>query len=139
MEGLNISSLLTWLASMIGAITAITGAVLGFNKKARERFKNLVRRNTDADDMKNDIESLKTSVSELIELQKKTDGCQQLALQAMLRHEITDMYYKHLEDKKLAAYEKEDLIKMSEAYEKNHGNSYVQEIVNEMRHWDLAM
>ena len=41
--------------------------------------------------------------------------------------------------KKLAAYEKEDLIKMSEAYEKNHGNSYVQDIVNEMRHWDLAM
>lgn len=139
MENFDIASLLTWLASMIGAITAITGAVLGLSKKARERFKNLVRRNTDADDMKCEIESLKTAVSELVSMQKKTNGDQQLALQAMLRHEITDMYYKHLDDKKLAAYEKEDLIKMSEAYEKNHGNSYVQTIVKEMTQWDVNL
>ncbi len=139
MEGFDIASVLKWVASMIGSVTAIAGAVFGFSKRAREWFKNTVRRNTDADDMKNEIECLRESVGELIELQKSTNKDQQLALQAMLRHEITDIYYNHLEDKKLAAYEKEDLIKMAEAYEKNHGNSYVQTIVKEMKGWDLAV
>lgn len=139
MENVEISSWLLWLSSMIGAVTAIAGAVLGFSKKAREWFKSVVRKNSDADDMRVEIEGLKTAVNDLIELQKAADGKQQMALQGLLRHEITDMYYQHLDDKRLAAYEKEDMIKMAEAYEKNHGNSYVQTIVKEMKQWDMEI
>ena len=139
MEGFDIVSLLKWVASMIGAVTAIVGAVLGVSKKAREWFKGIVRKNSDADDMREEIENLKNAVDDLIVLHKNNDEAQQMALQAMLRHEITDLYYKHLVDKRLAAYEKEDMLKMAKAYEKNHGNSYVQTIVSEMKEWDLAV
>lgn len=139
MEGFDIVSLLKWVASMIGAVTAIVGAVLGASKKAREWFKGIIRKNSDADGMRGEIENLKGAVHELIDLQKNNDEAQQMALQAMLRHEITDLYYKHLVDKRLAAYEKEDMLKMANAYEKNHGNSYVQTIVSEMKEWDLAV
>ena len=139
MENIEIASWLLWLSSLIGAVTAIAGAVLGLSKRAREGFKHLVRKNSDADEMRVEIEGLKGAVNELIDMQKTNDVAQQMALQAMLRHEITDMYYRHSEDKKLAAYEKEDMIKMAEAYEKNHGNSYVQTIVKEMKNWDMTI
>lgn len=139
MENVEIASWLIWLSSLIGAVTAIIGAVLAVSRKARGVFKSVVRKNTDADGMKQEIEGLKTAVHDMIEMQKTANEDQQIAQQALLRHEITDLYYKHLEDKKLAAYEKEDMIKMSKAYDKNHGNSYVQTIVKEMEQWDIAL
>lgn len=139
MEGLDVVSILKWVASMIGAVTAIGGAVLGFSKNARAWFKSIVRKNSDADDMRGEIENLKKAVNDLIALQTNNDEAQRQALQAMLRHEITDIYYRHLEDKKLAAYEKEDMIKMAKAYEINGGNSYIQTIVAEMKGWDLTV
>lgn len=139
MENVEIASWLIWLSSLIGAVTAIIGAVLAVSRKARGVFKNAVRKNTDADEMKQEIEGLKTAVHDMIEMQKTANEDQQIAQQALLRHEITDLYYKHLEDKKLAAYEKEDMIKMAKAYDKNHGNSYVQTIVKEMEQWDIAL
>lgn len=139
MEGLDVVSILKWVASMIGAATAIGGAVLGFSKNARAWFKSIVRKNSDADDMRGEIENLKKAVNDLIALQTNNDEAQRQALQAMLRHEITDIYYRHLEDKKLAAYEKEDMIKMAKAYEINGGNSYIQTIVAEMKGWDLTV
>lgn len=139
MENVEIASWLIWLSSLIGAVTAIIGAVLAVSRKARGVFKSVVRKNTDADGMKQEIEGLKTAVHDMIEMQKTANEDQQIAQQALLRHEITDLYYKHLEDKKLAAYEKEDMIKMAKAYDKNHGNSYVQTIVKEMEQWDIAL
>lgn len=139
MENVGIASWLIWLSSLIGAVTAIIGAVLAVSRKARGVFKSVVRKNTDADGMKQEIEGLKTAVHDMIEMQKTANEDQQIAQQALLRHEITDLYYKHLEDKKLAAYEKEDMIKMAKAYDKNHGNSYVQTIVKEMEQWDIAL
>ena len=139
MENVGIASWLIWLSSLIGAVTAIIGAVLAVSRKARKVFKSVVRKNTDADEMKKEIEGLKTAVHDMIEMQKTANKDQQIAQQALLRHEITDLYYKHLEDKKLAAYEKEDMIKMAKAYDKNHGNSYVQTIVKEMEQWDIAL
>lgn len=139
MENMDISSWIVWLSSMIGAITAIVGAILGFSKKARAALQNMIRKNADTDDTRQDIDALKTAVEDMIALQKSTVENQQLALQAILRHEITDLYYKHLENKRLAAYEKEDLLKLAKAYEKNGGNSYVQEIVKEMKQWDLLV
>lgn len=139
MENMDISSWIVWLSSMIGAVTAIAGAILGFSKKARAALQNMIRKNADTDDTRQDIDALKTAVEDMIALQKSTVENQQLALQAILRHEITDLYYKHLENKRLAAYEKEDLLKLAKAYEKNGGNSYVQEIVKEMKQWDLLV
>ena len=139
MGNVEIASWLIWLSSLIGAVTAIIGAVLAVSRKARGVFKSVVRKNTDADGMKQEIEGLKTAVHDMIEMQKTANEDQQIAQQALLRHEITDLYYKHLEDKKLAAYEKEDMIKMAKAYDKNHGNSYVQTIVKEMEQWDIAL
>ncbi len=140
MENIPVASWILWLSSMIGAVTAIAGAVLGMSKKARNGFKKLVRKNADADEIKEALNALKAEIgrtNEMVERIDEENRKQRDAHLATLRNAITSMYYKHLEDKKLAAYEKEDLLKMYDVYKAWHGNTYVHTIVGEMTNWDV--
>lgn len=56
----------------------------------------------------------------------------------LLRTEITRLYYRHLEDKKLRQYEFENLVKCYEAYTRSGGNSFVKRIFDEMMEWDVV-
>lgn len=58
------------------------------------------------------------------------------SLICLLRHEITSIYYQHIDDKKLSVYEKQNLLMMYEQYEKLGGNSYVHSIIKEMELWE---
>lgn len=140
MENIQIASWVLWLSSMIGAVTAIVAAVLGVSKKARHAFRNLIRRDTNVDEIKielNGINAELVSMREAIGRIEAENGRQRDAHLAELRNSITGIYYKHLDDKKLAAYEKEDLLKMYDVYAAWNGNSYVHTIVSEMTHWDV--
>ena len=53
----------------------------------------------------------------------------------ILRHEITEIYYKYLENKEIPAHTKQDLCYLYEQYEKLGGNSYVKQIYLEMQNW----
>ena len=54
---------------------------------------------------------------------------------SILRHEITEIYYKYLENKEIPAHTKQDLCYLYEQYEKLGGNSYVKQIYLEMQNW----
>lgn len=54
---------------------------------------------------------------------------------SILRHEITEIYYKYLENKEIPAHTKQDLFYLYEQYEKLGGNSYVKQIYLEMQNW----
>lgn len=53
----------------------------------------------------------------------------------LLRHQITEIYYKYLENKEIPAHTKQDLCYLYEQYEKLGGNSYVKQIYLEMQNW----
>lgn len=54
----------------------------------------------------------------------------------LLRHQITEIYYKYLENKEIPAHTKQDLCYLYEQYEKLGGNSYVKQIYLEMQNWE---
>ena len=140
MENIQIASWVLWLSSMIGAVTAIAAAVLGVSKKARNAMRKLVRRDTNSDEIRIELNGINTELigmREAIGRIEQENGRQRDAHLAELRNSITGIYYKHLDDKKLAAYEKEDLLKMYDVYAAWNGNSYVHAIVDEMMHWDV--
>ena len=46
-------------------------------------------------------------------------------------------YYKHLPHKDIRQYEFENFIKLYEAYKSLGGNSFIDEINEEVRHWKI--
>ena len=63
---------------------------------------------------------------------KEKDLRQEEALKCLLRSNITSKYYVYSELGEIPSYEKENIDRMFEQYEKMGGNSYVGTIVNEI-------
>ena len=63
---------------------------------------------------------------------KEKDLRQEEALKCLLRSNITSKYYVYSEMKEIPYYEKENIDKMFEQYQKMGGNSYVETIVKEI-------
>lgn len=55
----------------------------------------------------------------------------------LMRNEITKVYYKRQNVKELYQYERESLDKLYEGYHAGGGNSFIEDIYNEMRHWKV--
>ena len=55
----------------------------------------------------------------------------------LLRSEMLRTYYKHLPHKEIRQYEFENFIKLYEAYKSLGGNSFIDEINEEVRHWKI--
>lgn len=56
----------------------------------------------------------------------------------MLRKEITKIYYKYLQHKKIPRYMKEELFILYQDYRRQNGNSFVKEIFEEMKNWEVV-
>lgn len=54
-----------------------------------------------------------------------------------LRHSITEIYYKHCDEKMLDMNTKNDLCSLYEAYTSIGGNSFVHELYEEMMTWQV--
>lgn len=54
-----------------------------------------------------------------------------------LRHSITEIYYKHYDEKMLDMNTKNDLCSLYEAYTSIGGNSFVHELYEEMMAWQI--
>lgn len=67
--------------------------------------------------------------SEEWELQKEVDRC-------VLRDLITGIYYKYKEEKRIPVYAFEDVMSLNDLYRKRGGNSYVKDLVVQMRGWE---
>lgn len=69
---------------------------------------------------------------------RKRDNTQEEALKCLLRSSITSKYYVYSEIGNIPQYEKENINYMYEQYKKMGGNSYVQQIVNEINKLPIA-
>ena len=56
----------------------------------------------------------------------------------LLRAEITRLYYRNLENRRLRQYEYETLEHCYRAYKALGGNSFVDHIYNEMQEWEVV-
>lgn len=56
----------------------------------------------------------------------------------LMRNEIVKIYYKRQEVQKLYQYERESLDKLYEGYHAGGGNSFIEDIYGEMRHWKVV-
>lgn len=58
----------------------------------------------------------------------------------LLRSKIMDIYYKHCDDDEptLREYERKNLDSLYLAYAGLHGNTFVEDIYQEMRHWRVV-
>ena len=60
------------------------------------------------------------------------------AILSMMRNDIVDIYYKNVGAKKLQQYEREALDKLYDGYSENGGNSFVGDIYEAMRKWEVT-
>ena len=56
----------------------------------------------------------------------------------LLRNEMLKTYYRHCECRRLRQYEFENFIKLYEAYKALGGNSFIDEINEEVREWTIT-
>lgn len=117
------------VVSSILTLITFVGFVI---KPIRKKIVNWIRNSADSKMIIENAQQLKeinekmTSLVNESEASKANDLC-------MIRHAITEMYYDHIGDDTMRAREKEDLEFLYERYEKLGGNSYVRQIVKELR------
>lgn len=56
----------------------------------------------------------------------------------LLRADMLSIYYKNKDDDKIRQYEKENFIYEYKAYKALGGNSFIDDIYEEMRHWEVV-
>ena len=121
------------IAGIVGAITAVLTFVIktyGFVKRIDTKFSKI-------DDIETNVKALDSKLENSISHINERSQLQDEALRAMLRNNITSMYYKHVDIKTLREYEFEEMIQEAEVYFKLGGNSYVRELYEKMCEWDV--
>ena len=57
--------------------------------------------------------------------------------QALLRNEITKLYYKYLPEQSMPLYARENLMSLYDKYKKEGGNSFIDSLYNDMMIWSV--
>lgn len=114
--------------SIIGVIITIVTFLGIISKKPKKALRNLIREEAKAanQELEDDVKNVK----------EKLESNEQTTI-AMIRHEITETYYKYRDNKKLPSNVKEDVLSLYERYEKLGGNSFVHSLIDEVKTWEI--
>lgn len=117
------------IVAIIAALGGTAGLVSIINafkqpKRSDQEVQDLVLKAIEKSDLNQKFKDLNQRLDSHLESQL-----------SILRHEITEIYYKYLENKEIPAHTKQDLCYLYEQYEKLGGNSYVKQIYLEMQNW----
>lgn len=114
--------------SIIGVIITIATFCGIISKKPKKALRNLIREEAKAanQELEDDVKNVK----------EKLESNEQTTI-AMIRHEITETYYKYRDNKKLPSNVKEDVLSLYERYEKLGGNSFVHSLIDEVKTWEI--
>lgn len=58
-------------------------------------------------------------------------------MKCQLRSDMLHIYYHNKDAKKIRQYEKENFVYLYKAYKALKGNSFIDDIYNEVRHWEV--
>lgn len=123
----NFVEVMEIVGSIIGTILTIMTFVGIISKKPKEWFRRLIREESIAAN-----QGLVTQLTEIQNHLKESDETDQ----TILRNNITHIYFKYKKDKQIPHFEKENVLYLAEQYNKLNGNSYVKQIVEEIKTWD---
>lgn len=123
----NFVEVMEIVGSIIGTILTIMTFVGIISKKPKEWFRRLIREESIAAN-----QGLATQLTEIQNHLKESDETDQ----TILRNNITHIYFKYKKDKQIPHFEKENVLYLAEQYDKLNGNSYVKQIVEEIKTWD---
>lgn len=59
-------------------------------------------------------------------------------VKCLLRSKMLEIYYRHLETESLRQYEKENFVMLLAAYKALKGNSFIDDIANEIKTWKVT-
>lgn len=111
-------------ASVVLTLVAFWGVV---SKKPKEKVRNMIRE---------EVKEANKDIQEKVEVvAKKVKSVDQTNL-AILRNTITHIYFKYKDAKKIPHYEKENALYLYEQYERLGGNSYVVDIISQIKTWE---
>lgn len=68
----------------------------------------------------------------------KQEKAERKALVALLRHEIVNVYVQHKETKTIPFFLKESVLIIYEVYKALGGNSFVEQLIREIRTWTVV-
>lgn len=123
----NFVEVMEVIGSIIGTLLTIMTFVGIISKKPKEWFRRLIREESIAAN-----QGLSTQLTEIQNHLKESDETDQ----TILRNNITHIYFKYKKDKQIPHFEKENVLYLAEQYDKLNGNSYVKQIVEEIKTWD---
>ena len=115
------------IGAVFGAILTIITFIGVISKKPKEWFRKAIRDESTA--------ANQGIVVQLDKIEKRLDQSD-VTDQALIRNTITHIYIKYKDQKKIPHYEKENILSLFEQYKKLKGNSYIKQIVNEMKAWE---
>jgi len=126
------------IGSVVGIIITLMTFFGIISKKPKEAFKRIIR-----EEVNNANQDLKQKISELEEEAKQRfDKVDTKISQSdetdlvLLRNTITHIYIKYKDTKKIPHYVKENVMYLFAQYKILNGNSYVAQIVREMKEWE---
>lgn len=144
------------IASIIGGLIILVYACVEVFKKATEHTEWAKKRKTAKQEEKREsfralyteftdsfvkdfvpplVEKLEDSDKQIInQLEKLTTSSNDI-----LRKEMTDIYYRYLPYKKILQYDKKCFVKLYNDYGAQGGNSYINEINNEISKWEVVL
>lgn len=124
---MGLLTIIETIGAVLGVILTIITFIGVISKKPREWFRNVIRDESMA--------ANQGIVVQLDKIEKRLDQSD-ITDQALIRNTITHIYIKYKDKKKIPHYEKENILSLFEQYKKLKGNSYIKQIVNEMKTWE---
>ena len=95
-------------------ITSVIGILLGYCVSKIKNYKESIKNNKDNENLQN------------------------VALQNLLKSQLTNTYFVYGELKKIPDYVYQNFLDLLEIYEKLDGNSYIHTIVKKMEAWEIT-
>lgn len=124
---MGILAIIETIGAVLGVILTIITFIGVVAKKPKEWFRKAIRDESTA--------ANQGIVVQLDKIEKRLDQSD-VTDQALIRNTITHIYIKYKDQKKIPHYEKENILSLFEQYKKLKGNSYIKQIVNEMKTWE---
>ena len=124
---MGLLTIIETIGAVLGVILTIITFIGVVTKKPKEWFRKAIRDESTA--------ANQGIVVQLDKIEKRLDQSD-VTDQALIRNTITHIYIKYKDQKKIPHYEKENILSLFEQYKKLKGNSYIKQIVNEMKTWE---
>lgn len=125
---MEIFTIITSIGGVCGAIVTIIGFFTLIAKRPKNWIKKIAE-DVHNDNMSSIVESLQ-KIEKGLELNDQSTLC-------ILRHSITNLYYKYKDKKSIPTFAKQDWIRMYDRYIALGGNSYIKTITEVMENeWE---